>query len=85
MGVERSAEAAQFSEDQNAPEQAPQLIGVGERNAAADADVFCGVLLEEIANDPDETAEHEPEEDGLGEFELMEEGVGAAAVDERRE
>ena len=80
MCVERRAEAAQFSEDENAPEQSPQLIGVGEGNAAADADVFCCVLLEEIADDPDEAAEHEPEEDRLGEGEFLRESGGAATV-----
>src|SRR5229473_816685 len=54
--------AVQLAEDKHAPEKSPELIGVGERNAAADADVFGGVLLEEVADDPDEAAEHEPEE-----------------------
>src|ERR1700738_5001637 len=54
--------AVQFAENKNAPEESPELIGVGKGNAAADADIFCGVLLEEIADDPDEAAEHEPEE-----------------------
>src|SRR6267143_5232023 len=53
--------AVQFTEDKHAPEKSPELIGVGERNAAADADVFGGVLLEQIADDPDKAAEHEPE------------------------
>src|SRR5467141_3405741 len=54
--------AVQLAEDERTPEESPELIGVGEGNAAADADVFGGVLLEEIADDPDEAAEHEPEE-----------------------
>ena len=52
----------QFVEDENAPQQSPELIGVGERNAAADANILSGVLLEEISEDPNEAAEHEPEE-----------------------
>src|SRR5260370_33477664 len=56
------ATAVQFTEYENAPEKSPELICVGERNAAADADIFRGVLLKEIADDPDESAEHKPEE-----------------------
>jgi len=37
------------------PEQAPELIGV-DSECTADAYVFCGVLLEEITDDPDEAA-----------------------------
>src|SRR6266436_2128998 len=53
--------AVQLAEDKHAPEKSPELIGVGEGNAAADAYVFCGVLLEEITDHPDEAAEHKPE------------------------
>src|SRR5258707_6608421 len=53
--------AVQLAENKHAPEKPPELIGVGERDAAADADVFGGVLLEEITNDPNEAAEHKPE------------------------
>src|SRR6266404_5835881 len=55
--------AVQLAENENAPEKPPELIGVGKRNAATDAHIFCGVLLEEIADDPHEAAEHEPEND----------------------
>ena len=48
--------ALQFAENENSPEQTPKLVGIGKRNAAADADIFRGVLLEEIANHPDESA-----------------------------
>src|SRR5215472_536704 len=51
----------QFAKNKNAPEQTPELIGIGKRNAAADADIFSGVLLEEIADHPDEATEHQPE------------------------
>src|SRR5437667_5181597 len=54
--------AGQFAKDTNTPEQAPELIGIGNRNAAADADIFGGVLLEEIADHPDKAAEHQPED-----------------------
>ena len=58
----------EFAEDERAPGEAPYLIGVGERDAAADADVLGGVLLEDVADDPDEAAEEEPEyySSGLG-------------------
>src|SRR6266851_6168464 len=56
------AAAMKFTENQHAPEKPPELIGVGERDAAADANIFRGVLLEEITNDPNEAAKHEPEE-----------------------
>src|SRR5437773_1531033 len=52
----------QFAKDKNTPEQTPELIGIGKRNAAADPDIFCGVLLEEIADHPDKAAEHQPED-----------------------
>src|SRR5215470_7637576 len=49
--------AAQFTEDEDSPQESPELVGVGERNAAADADIFCGVLLEQVADDPNECSE----------------------------
>jgi len=40
------AAAMQFTEDERAPEESPELIGVGEGNAGGlDAYIFCGVLL----------------------------------------
>jgi len=60
------------------------LIGVGKRNAAADADVFCGVLLEEVADDPDETAEHEPEDDAARGSELREKSLRAKRAEGER-
>ena len=51
----------QLAEHKNPPQQAPELIRIGKRDAAADAHVLCGVLLEDVANHPDEAAEHQPE------------------------
>ncbi len=65
--------------DQNAPQESPELIGVRERNAPADADIFRGVLLKEIADDPDEASEHQPEKDGASAAEFMPER-GRSAV-----
>ena len=52
----------EFAEDERAPGESPELVGVGERDAAADADVLGGVLLEDVSDDPDEAAEEEPED-----------------------
>src|SRR5229473_4064853 len=76
--------AVQLAEDKHAPEKSPELIGVGERNAAADADVFGGVLLEEIADDPDEAAEHEPEEHVARTLQFAQERRHAEIADRER-
>ncbi len=78
-----NATAAELAEDERAPEEPPELVGVGEGNAAADADVLGGVLLEEVADDPDEPAEHEPEEHAAGGGELV--GGGGCTVDGERD
>ena len=75
------AGAAQFVKNQNAPEQSPELIGVGERNAAADADILRGVLLKQISEDPDEAAQHQPEEHRASADEFMPEWSRAAVGD----
>src|SRR5215472_6807567 len=74
----------QFAKNENAPEQSPELIGIGERDAAADADVFCGVLLKEIADDPDESAEDEPEDDAARAVEFLPERSPAGVADGER-
>src|SRR4029077_10644956 len=61
--IDRRTAAVQLPENKNSPKQAPELIRIGKRNAAADADIFCGVLLEDIADDPNEAAEHQPKND----------------------
>src|SRR6267378_1419719 len=60
LPVEGSAAAVQLAKNENPPKQSPELVGVGKRNAAADADILRGVLLKEISDHPDETAEHQP-------------------------
>ena len=71
----------QLPENKNPPQQAPELIGVGKRDAAADADVFGGVLLEDVADDPDETAEHQPENDGAGALQFVPQRSEAEGAD----
>ena len=52
----------QFAEDQSSPGETPKLVGIGERDSAPDAEILCGKLLEQVPDDPDESAEEEPEE-----------------------
>src|SRR5690349_9313306 len=54
--------AAKFAKGHSSPQQAPELIGVGDGNAAADADIFDRVLLEDVANDPHKAGGQQPEE-----------------------
>ena len=51
----------QFTEDEGAPSEAPKLVGVREWDASADAEILGGELLEEVADDPDEATQEEPE------------------------
>ena len=53
----------QLAKNENPPEQSPELIRIGKRNAAADTDVLRGLLLKQIADYPDESAEDQPEDD----------------------
>src|ERR1700733_11118335 len=55
--------SGQLAEDQRAPREAPELIGIRERDAASDAEIVCGELLEEVADHPDKASKKEPEED----------------------
>src|SRR5882757_966744 len=84
LRISGGATAVQFTEDEHAPEQAPELIGIRKGNAAAYADVFGGVLLEEIADDPDESAEHEPEDDAARGRELREKSLCAKRAEGER-
>jgi hypothetical protein len=52
----------QLPENKRAPCQAPNLIGVGERYASANAQVLRCELLKQVANDPDESAQEKPEQ-----------------------
>jgi hypothetical protein len=74
----------QFSEDEDAPHQAPELIGIGERNSAADADVLGRVLLEQVANHPNESAQHKPEERGARSREVMPQSCRSAVTQRER-
>ena len=58
----RGVGVRQFAEHQRAPRQSPELIGVGERNAAADAEVLGRELLKDVADDPHESAQEQPEQ-----------------------
>jgi len=53
------------------PHSTPELIRVGERNATADADVLGGKLLEQVAYDPVEAAQHQPEQHGARASQFM--------------
>jgi hypothetical protein len=66
----RGAQSCHFAEDQRAPRQSPKLVGIGKRNSAPDADVFCRVLLEQVADDPAEAAKKRPEQHGPGSMQL---------------
>src|SRR5271165_1445781 len=57
-----SIKAGEFAEDKRTPGESPELVGVGEWNTAADANVFGRVLLKEVADDPAESTEKEPED-----------------------
>ena len=70
----------QLAEDERAPGESPELIGVGERDGAADAEVFGGVLLEDVADDPDEAAQKQPEQHGP-DARRVEDGGGACGVE----
>src|SRR5204863_5368668 len=59
--VDGRTAAVQLAKNKNSPQQPPELVGVGERDAAADAHVLCSKLLEDVANHPHEAAEHQPE------------------------
>src|SRR5439155_20440944 len=54
--------AMQFAEDKNSPQESPELVGVGQGNAAADPQVFCGILLEQITDHPHKPTQHQPEQ-----------------------
>src|SRR5882757_3034185 len=84
LRISGGATAVQFTENEHAPEQAPELIGIRKGNAAAYADVFGGVLLEEIADDPDESAEHEPEDDAARGRELREKSLRTKCAERER-
>src|SRR5439155_1626422 len=52
--VDGRTAAVQLAKNKNSPQQPPELVGVGERDAAADAHVLCSKLLEDVANHPHE-------------------------------
>ena len=68
----------QFAEDQRAPRESPHLVGVGERNAAADAEILGGELLKEIADDPHESAKEKPEEQVASLAGVEDRGLGSS-------
>ncbi len=70
----------QLAEDESAPRESPELVGIGERNAAADAEILGCVLLKDVADDPDESAEEEPEEH-VADFGGMEDGGVRTAIE----
>src|SRR5262245_7151846 len=53
--------AVQLAEHESSPKESPQLVCIRQRNPAADAQIFRGILLEKITDDPYESAKHQPE------------------------
>src|SRR5438552_14681910 len=79
--VDGRTAAVQFAEDQNPPQQAPKLIRIGKRNAAANAYVLCGKLLEDVTNHPDETAEYQPENNAARAEQFLPQGSQSQRAD----
>src|SRR5579884_4172386 len=52
----------QFSKDERAPCEAPELVRIRERNSTPDADVFRRILLKQVADDPAESAKKDPKD-----------------------
>src|SRR5882672_12684984 len=75
--------ATQLTENENPPQQSPQLIRVRQRYSASDPRVLDGVLLEQISNDPHETARKKPEENVAGARQLRPERTRPAGIRER--
>ena len=73
----------QLTEHEQSPREPPELVRVRQGNAAADADVLGGVLLEQIPDHPHEPAEQQPEQHVARAGELGGERAQAAAVGER--
>src|SRR5208283_1025556 len=57
QGVNRSAATAQLAKDEDAPEKAPELIGIRKGNSPANPHVLRGVLLEQVADHPHKSSE----------------------------
>src|SRR5207249_8378783 len=60
--VERWAAASQLAEHRDPPDEPPQLVGVRERDATADAHILGRVLLKQVAHHPHEPGEEQPEQ-----------------------
>src|SRR5215469_13701959 len=84
LGVGQAARTLEFMKDQDSPDKSPKLVGVRERNAAANADILGGVLLEQVSDDPHEPAEHQPEQDWTRTDKLVSE-PGRAPVTDRQQ
>src|SRR5256885_16263366 len=69
--VDGGTPAVQLSENKNPPQQAPELIRIGKRDAPADSHVLCGILLEDVANHPDKATDHQPENDAAGAHQFL--------------
>ena len=52
----------ELTEDKRAPCKSPELVRVAKRNPASYPDVLGRELLEQVADNPDESAEKQPEE-----------------------
>jgi len=57
-------EACESSPNTSAPKQAPKLVRIRQWYASSDSQVFDRKLLEQVSDDPDESAKKEPKEHG---------------------
>src|SRR6202022_2592983 len=73
---------AQLTENENPPQQSPQLVRVREWNPACNPRVLDGILLKQISDDPHETARQEPEENVTRTRQLRPERTGAPGISE---
>jgi len=62
------------------PTQSPKLVGVGERDAAAEADILARTVGTSRDN-PAEAAEERPEEHGARTLEFRDEAADTAEID----
>src|ERR1022692_5221583 len=73
-----------FAEYQNAPGQTPELVGVGERNAARNPDVLRGILLKQVPHHPAESAQKKPEQDWPGGHQFSHHAMQPSVADHRQ-
>src|SRR5439155_6434384 len=83
LRVGRDTAALQLTKNQNAPQQTPQLIRIGERNAPADAYILSRVLLKDITDHPNKAAQHQPKKNVARARQFAPQRTQAEIADER--